>query len=175
MRRSWHIPLYDSCFWKESGGLPMRSLFLVLFSFRLCQSDYLSVNKLYLILQLWWSLGVEDLWLLPFFPTSRLLGAGQSICQGVHHQHYGPTFISIWGSGPLISDLTSSPLCAPVRSFLDALTGESGPTVTGTPKIWSHSLLILAWGNTAEGVKCHYHAIVLIQCLKDVIQGSALA
>ena len=56
-----------------------------------------SENELLLILQLQWFLGVEDLRLLPIFPISGLLGAGQSSQQGVHHWLYGPTFVSVWG------------------------------------------------------------------------------
>ena len=50
-----------------------------------------------LILLLWWSLGVEDLWILPIFPPSGLLGAGQSSCWGIHHPLCGPACTSIWG------------------------------------------------------------------------------
>ena len=96
-----------------------------------------------------WSLGVEDLWLLHIFPTSRLLGAGQSIQWCAHCQLYGPTFIGIWGSGPCRSNLASSPLCAPVGSFLYIVTGVFGPAVTNTLRIQLHSLLILSWGNRA--------------------------
>ena len=107
-------------------------------------NSLMSENELCSIFYLWWSLGVEDLWLLPVFPASRLLQAGQSIWPGVYHQRYGSIFIGIQGLGPHRNDLTSSPVCAPVGSFLDNPTGVSGPGATSTLQIWPCSPLILA-------------------------------
>ena len=73
-----------------------------------------------------------------------MLGTGHSIWQGVRHQHCGPTYVSIWGSGPCRSNLTLPPLCVPVGSFPDTSPCVSGPAVTGTPQIQPCSPLILA-------------------------------
>ena len=135
----------------------------------------MSENELHLILQLWWSLGVEDPWLLSIFPTSGLPGASQSIWWGIHHQLYGSTFISIWGSGPHRSYLSSSPLCAPVGFFLDTPTGVSGPAVTDATQIWPCSpLTIEGIELLTQGTECHHYVIMLVQCLEDIIQGSFL-
>ena len=96
----------------------------------------------------WFSEG-GNLWLLLIFPISRLLRAGQSTQCGAHRPPYGPTFISVWSSGPHKSDPTSFPPNVLVGSFQDTLTGVSGPAPIITLQIWPCFLLILVWENKA--------------------------
>ena len=105
------------------------------------------------------------------FPISGPLRAGWSIWQDVHHPHHGPTITGIQGPGPHRSNPTSSPLCTSVGSFLDTLTGVSGPAATIHSKfshIFSHSLLE-GIKLLARSVQCHYHTAMLIQGVEDLI------
>ena len=109
-------------------------------------------------------------------PISGLLGTGWSIQQDVHHPPYGPTFISIWGSGPHRSNPALSPLCAPVgSSWIFQLEYLNLPQQVHSKfgHVFSWSLLE-GIKLLAQGVKHHYHVAMLIQCLENVIQGSIL-
>ena len=101
---------------------------------------------------------------LPIFPISRLLGAGQSIWQDVHHTPYGPTFTGIWDSGPCISNPASSPLHSSTFSYWILPRYSNWSIWTCCDKCTPNSATFLP--SLLEGIKllsqsvqCHYHAM----------------
>ena len=134
----------------------------------------MSENELHVIPWLGWFSGVGDLWLLPIFPIS---GLAVRVSGGKFTIHLMSQHPLVFGVQFLIEAIPLHLLYMPLLDpswilqleYLDLLWQVHSKFSQILP--WS---LLEGTELLAQGVKCHHHGIMLIQCLEDVILGCVL-